>query len=136
MICCLILPALTIAQPAAWGPFGAETKPGHGNYALVNGVLEEQEKGDIPYARITLPALISNPKMDFPGRQHKTGINKVELVVGLDGKPSNVRIVRSLRDDYDQQTVDKVQLYRFKPAALDGKPTPMQIAVEVHYKIR
>ena len=136
MICCLVLPALTIAQPAAWGQLGYKTKPGNGNYGLVNGVLEEQKKGDILRSRITMPELISSPKIDFPANQHKTGKNKVELVIGIDGKPSDITIVYSFRPDYDEQTINAVQQYRFKPAELDGRPMPIQIEIETQYKLR
>lgn len=135
MMLCLMVPILAQAQPEGWGPFGVKGKAGKGNYALVNGVLEQQDNGDISQSRITMPQLIYYPKIDFPGKQHKTGMNRVELVVGVDGKPSDIRIVRSLRADYDEQTMNSVRQYRFKPAELDGKPTAVQIAIEVRYKI-
>jgi TonB family protein len=135
MMFCLMVPILVQAQPAGWGPFGVKEKSGKGNYALVNGVLEQKDNGDISQPRITMPQLISYPKIDFPGKQHKTGMNRVELIVGVDGKPSDIRIVHSLRADYDEQTMNSVRQYRFKPAEFDGKPVPIQIAIEVHYKI-
>jgi TonB family protein len=136
MFFCLALPALTIARPAVWAQDRVKAKPGHGNYSLVNGVLEEQKKGDILHSRITMPELTSHPKIDFPADQRKTGKNKVQLVIGVDGKTSDIRIVHSLRADYDKQTIASVQSDSFKPAALDGKPAPIQIEIEVHYSLR
>ncbi len=133
---CLVLPSLTIARPAACGQDRVQAKPGHGNYSLVNGVLEEQKKGDISRSRISMPQLLSHPSIVFPAGEHKTGNNKVEVVIGVDGTPSDVRIVHSMRADYDEQTMDTVQKYQFKPAELDGKATPIQIDIEVHYRLR
>jgi TonB family protein len=57
------------------------------------------------------------------------------LVVGTDGLAHDIRIVRALGLGLDDQAVKAVQTWKFSPAKKDGQPVPVQINVEVNFKL-
>jgi len=70
----------------------------------------------------------------------------VALTVDVAGKPQDVRVSRSLATDVskklqpiaqglDENAVKAVKQYHFEPAEFLGKPVPVEITVEVHYRI-
>ena len=56
-------------------------------------------------------------------------------VVGADGKPEKVCVVRPIGWGLDQRAVEAVQQWRFDPAKRDGVPVAVQINVEVNFKL-
>jgi TonB family protein len=64
-------------------------------------------------------------------RSHASGVAVVGLVVGVDGLPEYVHIVRSAGKTVDKEALIEVRKYRFKPAMLQGKPVPVEIVIEV-----
>ena len=59
----------------------------------------------------------------------------VSLVVDENGDPQSVRIARPLGLGLDEEAVAAVQQWRFAPATKDGKPVPVEMAVEVNFQI-
>ena len=59
----------------------------------------------------------------------------VYLQVGTDGLPSNVRVLRSFRQDLDLKAVEAVKQYKFKPAMRNGIPVRVEMNVEVNISI-
>ena len=57
------------------------------------------------------------------------------LVVGTDGLPAEIRIQRPAGMGLDEQAIGVVQNWRFEPAKKDGEPVPVQIWVEVSFKL-
>jgi TonB family protein len=57
------------------------------------------------------------------------------MVVGPDGKPHNIRVVRTLGLGLDEKAIEAVKNWRFKPAMKDGKPVAVQISVEVEFHL-
>jgi periplasmic protein TonB len=62
------------------------------------------------------------------------------------GTPQNVRVARSMADQVseklrsaalslDLSAVKSVKQYRFKPGEFEGKPVPVEVKVEVNYRI-
>jgi len=49
--------------------------------------------------------------------------------------PQDVRIVRKLGYGLDEQAVEAVRKYRFEPAMHDGKPVPVEVNIQVAFKI-
>jgi TonB family protein len=80
------------------------------------------------------PKLISSVEPKYPRPLfHK---RKPSLVlVGLDGVPTDIHIVKSGGDTFDKSALSAVQQYRFQPASLHGKPVPVAINVEVNFRI-
>ena len=90
---------------------------------------------------------------DLARKKKISGICVVELVVDTEGKPQNVRVVRSIGTDLksigkdldpklqkaaeglDQNAVNAVSRYQFIPAEYQGMPVPVRVNVEVNFKL-
>jgi TonB family protein len=57
------------------------------------------------------------------------------LIVGTDGLPRDVKIIRSLGLGLDEKAIEAVKQWKFKPAMKDGKPVAVQINVEVFFRL-
>ena len=55
----------------------------------------------------------------------------VEMTVDATGKPSDLKIVRSLGPVMDHNVLAAVSQYRFTPGTLDGAPTTVPVNLEV-----
>ncbi len=75
-----------------------------------------------------------------------SGICVVGVVVDDQGIPKNIHIVRSIgkdlgpklkmtADGLDQNAMTAVSKYRFSPAEYQGKPIPVQVNIEVNFRI-
>src|SRR5208283_109803 len=58
----------------------------------------------------------------------------LSLVVGADGKTSEVNVVRGLGYGLDQAAIDAVQQWRFLPGTFQGEPVPVEINVTVNFQ--
>lgn len=87
---------------------------------------------------VSAPALIYSvdPGYSIKARRAKyQGICVLAVIVNKDGKPQNIRVVHKLGMGLDEKAVEAVQQYRFKPAYYRGHPVPVQINIEVNFKI-
>ena len=57
------------------------------------------------------------------------------LIVGPDGNPRDLHIMRSLGLGLDEKALDAVRTWRFEPARKDGVPVAVQISVEVNFRL-
>jgi TonB family protein len=55
----------------------------------------------------------------------------VDMIVDEDGKPSDLKISKSLGPIMDQNVLEAVSQFRFKPATLDNLPTSIPLELEV-----
>ena len=69
---------------------------------------------------------VGNPKV-------KEGTTTLTMVVGVDGKVHDIRVVRSLDVALDQKAVEAVQKWIFSPARMKGLPVPTRIAAEINF---
>jgi TonB family protein len=86
---------------------------------------------------ITAPRLVYYVDPQFPADAPKgkfLGVSVVALLVGTDGKPEQVRMVKSLGPEFDRAAVAAVARYRFEPALKHGKPVPVKVNVEVNFR--
>jgi len=87
---------------------------------------------------VSAPRIVhsENPQYTEQARAAKiNGICMLAVVVGTDGMPQDVRIVRKLGYGLDEQAVEAVRKYRFEPAMHDGKPVPVEVNIQVAFKI-
>jgi TonB family protein len=54
----------------------------------------------------------------------------VDMVVDENGKPSNVKVVKSADMFTDRGVVSAVNQFRYKPATLNGSPVPMAVTLQ------
>jgi protein TonB len=59
----------------------------------------------------------------------------LSAVVGLDGTPSEIHVVKGLGNGLDQKAVESLTQWRFRPATYDGKPVEMKIQVEIGFRV-
>lgn len=95
-----------------------------GTYHVGNGVLPPQ----LLYAK--------DPKFSPQARKAKYGgIATVSLIVDAQGNPQNVHIIRHLKMGLDEEALEAVSHYKFKPATLQGNPVPVEVNIEVNFQI-
>ncbi len=82
------------------------------------------------------PRATYTPDPDYPtkGRNGLTGGTVVlGVVVGREGLPRDVEVVRSLSPGFDQAAINGVKKWRFAPATKDGNPVAVRMNVEVRF---
>jgi len=87
---------------------------------------------------VTAPVLTYAPDPEYTNRARKAhyqGICVVGLIVGSDGRPKDVHVVRALGMGLDQNAVRAVKQYRFKPASFEGKPVPVELNIQVNFRV-
>jgi protein TonB len=83
-----------------------------------------------------VPIFTVEPEFSEEARKAKfMGVVTVNLVVGANGLPQNVHVVRGVGMGLDEKAVDAVKLYRFTPAKEAGKPVAVEMNVEVNFQI-
>ncbi len=56
-------------------------------------------------------------------------------VICADGRVGDVRIQKSLGHGLDQKAIEAVRRWRFEPARKDGVPVPVQVNIEVNFRL-
>jgi TonB family protein len=87
---------------------------------------------------ITPPRALSTPDPKYPRQEQKAGAQGMVilwLIVDANGHPQNIKVARSLSADFDKSAIECVQKWRFSPAVRDGNPLPVQINVEVNFRL-
>ena len=87
---------------------------------------------------ITPPKLTSHKEPEFSDlarRMKYQGTDVLGLTVNSDGVPTNIHVLNPLGCGLDAQAVRTVEGWRFKPAERDGQPVPVEISVEVSFRL-
>ena len=91
-------------------------------------------------ARTTSPVLIKEVKPDYTdaAKARKVqGTVEMAVLVQTDGAPGpDVRILKSLDPDLDQQAIKAVRQWRFKPGTKDGQPVAVDVNIEMTFTLR
>lgn len=56
-------------------------------------------------------------------------------VIGADGVPSEIKVVRGLGMGLDEKAVECLQQWRFKPATSHGEPVPGKVRVGINFRL-
>ncbi len=84
------------------------------------------------------PIAIYTPDPEFSEEARKakfSGNVVVSLIVGADGRPRNVHVLRGVGMGLDEKAIEAVQQYKFKPAMQNGKAVAVYLNVEVNFQI-
>ena len=89
---------------------------------------------------VSAPICIYCPDPEYSEEARKAkyqGIVVLWVIVGPDGRivSETIRIAKSLGMGLDEQAVRAVQQWRFKPAQRFGKSVPVQMVVEVNFRL-
>src|SRR5215472_16951764 len=87
---------------------------------------------------VSSPRVIYKPEPDYSDEARKIrlqGVVVVSAVVAPDGRPTRLRIARSLGMGLDEKALEAVNRWRFEPARKAGQPVAVQISIEVDFHI-
>ncbi len=87
---------------------------------------------------VSNPTLIYAPDPEFSDEARRAkyqGVCVVGLIVDAQGNPQRVHIVRPLGMGLDEKALEAVKQYKFKPAIFRGKPVPVEVDIEVNFRI-
>jgi TonB family protein len=90
-------------------------------------------------AGVTHPVPIEQPKPSYSEQAMRNliqGAVWLEAVVKTDGTVGQVRLVKSLDLDLDQQAAGVVRRWRFKPAMKDGQAVPCIVEFEMTFTLK
>ncbi len=68
-------------------------------------------------------------------RARYEGSTQLSAVIGPDGLPEKVRVVKSMGMGMDEFAIEAVQRYRYLPALKDGKPVAASVFITVNFKL-
>lgn len=91
-----------------------------------------------PGGGVSEPVLIYDPDPEFSDEARRAkyqGVCVVGLIVDAQGNPQNVHVVRPLGMGLDEKAIEAVRQYKFKPAMMKGRPVPVEINIEVNFRI-
>jgi TonB family protein len=87
---------------------------------------------------VSRPRAIFSPDPEFSDEARKNkhqGTVLLHLIVGADGKTSNIQVIRSLGMGLDEKAVEAARQWRFDPAKKDGKPVPVEVDMEINFRL-
>lgn len=80
------------------------------------------------------PVYMPEPEYTEEGRQaRREGVCILSLVVGVDGKPSNIVVTRKLGYGLDEKAVEAVRKWKFEPARSYGRPVMARMNLSMKF---
>ncbi len=96
--------------------------------------LPEGKESPICPGNPTPPKAVYTPAPVPPRRENPKNPVVLWLIVGTDGKPRDITVVRSVDNAFDAAAVEAVQRWRFKTGTCDGEPIETQINVDINFR--
>ena len=87
---------------------------------------------------VSAPVVIYSVEPEFSDEARRAkyqGVCVVSLIVDAHGTPQRVRVVRKLGMGLDEKAVEAVQQYKFKPAMYQGHAVPVEVNMEINFRI-
>jgi TonB family protein len=87
---------------------------------------------------VSAPVVVHSVVPEFTDEARKAkyqGAVIVSIIVDAQGMPRNVHVTRPLGMGLDQKAIEAVMKFRFKPAMKDGKPVPVQVSIEINFRL-
>jgi len=77
-----------------------------------------------------------DPAYTLEARREKyQGTCVLGVVVGVDGRSHEIRVLRPLGKGLDEQAIEAVKQWKFSPGKKDGQPVAVMIRVEVQFRL-
>lgn len=117
------------------GGIGGGKGPGHGpgeGGGFGGGVYKMGELG------VSAPVPKFTPDPDYSEEARKAkfqGTVTLYAIIGPDGKPRNLRVVRSLGMGLDEKAMEKVRTWLFEPGKKDGQAVAVAMSIEVDFHL-
>lgn len=87
---------------------------------------------------VTTPKAIRAPDPEYSelARQNKiSGTITLSVVADVDGCAKNIEVVKKLGYGLDQQAVEALRTWQFKPGMKNGEPVPVRVHVDVDFQM-
>jgi len=87
---------------------------------------------------VSAPRAVYDPEPEYSEEARKAkyqGVCVLYVVVGADGKPRDIRVVRTLGLGLDEKAMEAVKTWKFEPALKDGKPVAVAVNIEVTFHL-
>ena len=87
---------------------------------------------------VSAPRAIYNPEPEFSDEAREAkyqGTVTLGVVIDRDGRPRNIRVVRSLGMGLDERALAAVREWRFQPATKDGQAVAVIVNIEVNFRL-
>jgi protein TonB len=76
------------------------------------------------------------PEFSEEARKNKwQGVVILKVIIGKDGKPQDISVQRSLGMGLDEKAIEAVKQWRFDPGTKDGQPVPVEVSMEVSFRL-
>ncbi len=121
--------------------------PGRGLIGIGNGSgdgIGDGPGSGISGVAITKEKLTRTPQIIFQvepqyseeaRRSHAQGSVRLRIDVGLDGRPTNIRVVQPMGMGLDEAAIEAVKRWRFRPALIGDRPVVAPALVEVGFHL-
>jgi TonB family protein len=78
-----------------------------------------------------------DPEMTEAARNARYGGSVLlSIVVDTEGRPRDIRVVRSLGMGLDEKAVEAVEKWKFRPGMRDGKPVAVMAQIEINFRLQ
>lgn len=87
---------------------------------------------------VSAPEVIHSVQPQFTPEARRSdyqGVVGIQLIVDSQGYPQDVRVVRHLGMGLDEQAIDAVRQYKFRPAMYQGHPVSVQMIIDVDFHL-
>ncbi len=119
----------------AGGGGGSGAGPGHGPGQGGGFGGGTYSVGDVG---VTSPVAKFTPEPDFSEAARKAkyqGTVTLAAVIGLDGRPRNLRVVHALGMGLDEKALERVRTWLFEPGKRNGQPVAVAMTLEVDFRL-
>jgi len=92
-----------------------------------------------PGPGVTTPRALTEVKPEYTSAARAAGIQgtvTLECVVRPDGRVGDTRVTRRLDPNLDKQAIQALKRWRFVPGERQGKPVPVQVTVEIDFRLK
>lgn len=90
--------------------------------------------------RVSAPVPLFTPEAHYSDEARKAKLQGeclISIVIDVDGLPKNPRVIKSLGNGLDEEALQAVAHYRFRPAMMDGtRPVPVSVTIAVNFRLR
>ncbi|MGA9968202.1 MAG: energy transducer TonB [Terriglobales bacterium] len=81
------------------------------------------------------PKAVHAPAPDAPRTSGGQALVVMDITVGTDGKPHNLKVTSIPHHDFDEAALQAVRQWTFKPATCDGEPVEAKIMVNLEFHL-
>jgi TonB family protein len=89
-------------------------------------------------AGVSPPSVLQKVEPEFSEEGRAAGLQGtvvVQVVIGPDGVARAARILRGLGLGLDEQAIEAISQWQFKPGVKDGQPVPVAATIEVNWRL-